>query len=390
MKELHIGLVLSALPSYSETFIVSKIRCLVESRFIVSLFVDNYSKYCSIDIDIPIYYQPTVTRKYMLPIIIIPLIFKNPIVVFNFIRHERIANRSWVNIIKNIIMNSHILSKRLNWIHFEFATIGINRENIARAMRIKSAVSFRGFDIGLYPHNHQGCYNLLWKTIDKVHTISDDLYQQAIDLGLNPDIPMKKVTPAIDLDIFKSNNYLSLHNPLRILFVGRLTWKKGIEYSLRSLAFLKKEDIDFEYRIIGNGDYKEAIQYAICQLGLNDNVMLKGQLSHEDVKHEMEWADIYIQPSIQEGFCNAVLEAQAMGLLCIVTDADGLSENILDEETGWVVPKRSPKQLFEKIKHILSFSLIDLNQIRENAKNRVNNEFNLNKQKKRFINFYQS
>ena len=43
MKELHIGLVLSALPSYSETFIVSKIRCLVESRFIVSLFVDNYS-----------------------------------------------------------------------------------------------------------------------------------------------------------------------------------------------------------------------------------------------------------------------------------------------------------------------------------------------------------
>ena len=48
------------------------------------------------------------------------------------------------------------------------------------------------------------------------------------------------------------------------------------------------------------------------------------------------------------------------------------------------------KQLFEKIKHILSFSLIDLNQIRENAKNRVNNEFNLNKQKKRFINFYQS
>ena len=219
MKELHIGLVLSALPSYSETFIVSKIRCLVESRYIVSLFVDKYSKYCSIDIDIPIYYQPTVTRKYMLPIIIIPLIFKNPIVVLNFIRHERIANRSWVNIIKNIIMNSHILNKRLNWIHFEFATIGINRENIARAMKIKSAVSFRGFDIGLYPHNHQGCYNLLWKTIDKVHTISDDLYQQGIDLGLNPDIPMKKVTPAIDLDIFKSNNYLSLHNILKYLTI---------------------------------------------------------------------------------------------------------------------------------------------------------------------------
>ncbi|MBK7870836.1 MAG: glycosyltransferase family 4 protein [Saprospiraceae bacterium] len=52
-----------------------------------------------------------------------------------------------------------------------------------------------------------------------------------------------------------------------------------------------------------------------------------------------EKADIYLQYSIQEGFCNAVLEAQAMGLLCIVSDAEGLPENILHGQTGWVVPK---------------------------------------------------
>ena len=103
-----------------------------------------------------------------------------------------------VIIIKNIVINSHILNKRLNWIHFEFATIGINRENIAEAMGIKSAVSLRGFDIGLYPHKHPGCYNLLWRKIDKVHTISDDLYQRALELGLDPHIPSEKITPAIN------------------------------------------------------------------------------------------------------------------------------------------------------------------------------------------------
>ena len=101
---------------------------------------------------------------------------------------------------------------------------------------------------------------------------------------------------------------------------------------MKALSVLKKKQINFEYHIVGEGNYREAIKYAIHQLKLTDNVILKGQLSQERVKQEMEWADIYIQPSIQEGFCNAVLEAQAMGLLCIVTDAEGLSENVKDRE----------------------------------------------------------
>ena len=52
-------------------------------------------------------------------------------------------------------------------------------------MGAKSAVCFRGFDIGLYPHQHPGCYELLWQRIDKVHTISDDLYKKAINVNKN-------------------------------------------------------------------------------------------------------------------------------------------------------------------------------------------------------------
>ena len=117
--------------------------------------------------------------------------------------------------------------------------------------------------------------------------------------------------------------------------------------------------------------------------------MLTGQISPVEVKNEMEWADIYIQPSIQEGFCNAVLEAQAMGLLCIVTDADGLSENVLDGETGWVVQKRSARNMSDKIRDIITFDISELNQIRNNAVSRVIKQFNIDTQEKTFINFYQ-
>ena len=255
-------------------------------------------------------------------------------------------------------------------------------------MGTKSAVSFRGFDIGLYPHQHSDCYNLLWEKIDKVHTISDDLYQRALDLGLNTHIPSEKITPAINTEFFKSNSKKNLHNPLRILTIGRLTWKKGYEYALKALSLLMDKQINFEYHIVGEGNYREAITYAIHQLNLTDNVILTGQISHQEVKKQMEWADIYLQPSIQEGFCNAVLEAQAMGLLCIVTDAEGLSENVVNGETGWVVLKRSPEKMVEVIFSILDMSINSLNRIRKNAVNRMREVFDLGLQNNKFVKFY--
>ena len=353
-KELSIGLILPALPGYSETFIHSKINGLVHHGFKVSLFVASEGDLKSIPVTVPVYFQININNKLCLFSTLISSFILHPLICIRFIKLEKLSHGNWIRGFKNLIINSHIISKNLDWLHFGFATMGIHRENVAHAIGAKSALSFRGFDIGLYPHQHPNCYSLLWMKIDKVHTISDDLYQKAVDLGLDPTIPYEKITPAINIEFFKSNIDKDLHNPLRILTVGRLTWKKGYEYALKTLVLLKNAQINFEYHIVGEGHYREAIMYSIYQLGLTKNVMLTGQISPVEVKNEMEWADIYIQPSIQEGFCNAVLEAQAMGLLCIVTDAEGLSENVLDGETGWVVKKRSPQVIYERIKNLIS------------------------------------
>jgi len=387
-QSLKIGLVLPAEPGYSETFIWSKVEGLLKSGNSVSLFVNRLNKNGEINNLVPVYSIPDFTIKYFLLFVLFKIIIQNPFRIIKFIYLERLSKINWAIIIKHLIINSHILSKKLDWLQFEFATMGIGRENVAQAMGSKSAVSFRGFDIGLYPHKHPECYNLLWQTIDKVHTISDDLYNNAIKLGLNPKTPFEKITPAIDVNLFTYRAKTILHNPIRILSVGRLTWKKGFEYSLKSMELLKMNGIRFEYRLVGDGEYREAIEYAIHQLKLKDEVLLLGELSHEKVKNEMEWADIYLQPSIQEGFCNAVLEAQAMGLLSIVTNADGLSENVLDGETGWVVPKRSPKAITEQLIKIINMNMSKYNKIREKTVKRVNNEFCSTNQINKWVAFY--
>ena len=156
------------------------------------------------------------------------------------------------------------------------------------------------------------------------------------------------------------------------------------------MAILNKNNVPFYYTVIGEGHERERLILAVHQMGLDNRVSFAGSSPHYDIKKHYKKADIYLQYSIQEGFCNAVLEAQAMGLITIVSDAEGLSENVIDGETGWVVGKRNRRLLAEKIMDIISLDVSELNKIKRNAINRVNKEFNLAKQKKRFINFYQN
>jgi colanic acid/amylovoran biosynthesis glycosyltransferase len=276
----------------------------------------------------------------------------------------------------------------MDWLHFGFGTIVLDCQNVATAINSKMAVSFRGFDIGVYPIRHPNCYQKTWENVDKIHVISDDIAQLVIQQGFKNQAPMVKITPAIDTSYFLKGIQHKLYRPIKIITVARLHWKKGLHYTLEALALLKQVGINFEYSIIGAGPEEEALKFTVYQLGLQEQVVFLGKLDQESVKYQLSISHIYIQYSVQEGFCNAVLEAQAMNLLCVVSNAEGLTENVLDGQTGWVVDKRRPDLLAEKISAILDMNEDEQETIRRNARNRVMEEFNLQKQQKEFHQFY--
>lgn len=137
--------------------------------------------------------------------------------------------------------------------------------------------------------------------------------------------------------------------PLRILSVGRFTWEKGHEYAMQAVALLRERGIPFQWQIIGDGPSSEAIAFAIHQFDLGDAVCLAGALSPQDVRQHLQNADVFLHPSVSEGFGNAVIEAQAAGLPVVCSDAGGLPENVADGETGFVVPRRDARALAEKL-----------------------------------------
>ena len=388
-----IALVLSNTPAQSETFLNSKIKGLQEMGHQVVLFANQVEDFrlCRA---IP---HPKISRNIILQLVRMfisytVLFLKRPIVILRFLHLEKKDGVSIRSRWENLYLNCHILKEKLDWLHFGFATMTLKRENVARAIDARMGVSLRGYDICIYPLKQPGCYERLWDKVDKVHSISNDLLVAAQKQDLTDDTPQIIIHPAIDIDIFntRGKNWKKFNGKekIRFLTIARLHWKKGLEYTLEALTILKENNFLFQYTVIGEGREHERLILAANQMGLDNLVNFAGSVPHQEIRGYYKEADIYLQYSIQEGFCNAVLEAQAMGLLSIVSDAEGLPENVLHGKTGWVVPKGKPNLLAQKIEHVLGMPDKELNHIRENAMARVNKEFNLEKQSQEFHSFF--
>jgi colanic acid/amylovoran biosynthesis glycosyltransferase len=389
LQNVKIGLVLPSVPGYSETFFRSKINGLQENGATVTVFVANAIK-SKEGLSCKIVYSPKLNGSKLFISFtsfrtLLSAFMFNYKVSIHFLAMERKDGSSLNECLKKLIVNHFILRHKLDWLHFGFGTMALGRENAAEAIQAKMAISFRGFDHYVYPLKNPNCYEKLFSKNVKYHVLSDGMKNALENLGISKD-KIHKITPAIDTDLFQpayKNN-----NKTHIVTVARLHWIKGLEYTLEALAILHKQGIDFHYTIIGDGSERERLLFAAYQLGLEKKVTFAGKLEPDEVKEYLENSSIYLQYSIQEGFCNAVLEAQAMGLLCVVSDAEGLIENVLDNETGWVVPKRNPKLLGAELQEVFLLSDEQKKSIISKAILRVQKDFTIDKQTQAFVDFY--
>jgi len=392
----QIGLVLAKTPGYSETFFNSKIHGLMEKGYTVKVFI-NKKVYTPYPKNWIVQSQPQIQGPLILliPRILLKILGGFILKPKNMVRFWRLEKKDQVRGIKRILhlySNSHILMHNLAWLHFGFSTMTLGKENVAKAIGAKMVISLRGYDISVYPLKHSGCYDRLWEKVDKVHTLSDDLIQIARNFGMPSFVKWQKIPPAICLTRFQNDGkgYARLYPTIKILSVARLHWKKGLDYALQAIQILKEHGYSIHYTIIGEGEDWEKLNYARYQMGLEKEISFTGKISHTKIPAYMHEHSIYLQPSVQEGFCNSVLEAQAAGMLCIVTNAEGLTENIVDEKSGWIVPRRDPEAIAEKIMALRSTPVEELTQIRAAAIKRVADAFSLTHQIEKFIAFYQT
>ncbi|MCF8080839.1 MAG: glycosyltransferase [Desulfobacterales bacterium] len=136
---------------------------------------------------------------------------------------------------------------------------------------------------------------------------------------------------------------LDAHRPLVLGTAGRLVDQKGHEYLVDMAARLKEEKLPFTVLIAGDGPLAPVIEQQITARGLEKEVFLLGFV--KDTASLMQQLDIFILPSLWEGFGFAMVEAMASALPVVAFDLTSNPEIVEHGRTGLLVAPKQPGAL---------------------------------------------
>ena len=126
---------------------------------------------------------------------------------------------------------------------------------------------------------------------------------------------------------------------------------KGHTYLIMAFAQVITEIPNIRLVFLGDGELRGELSGQVKTLGLEKQVLFLGM--RNDVPEIISCSDLFVLPSINEGFGVVLLEAMAMKCPVVATNVGGVPEVVLDGETGILVPPRDPVQLARGIIRLL-------------------------------------
>ncbi|MCB9799902.1 MAG: glycosyltransferase family 4 protein [Candidatus Omnitrophica bacterium] len=185
---------------------------------------------------------------------------------------------------------------------------------------------------------------------DYIRVTSNFVYQSFIRQGV-PEKKLWSIPSAIPFDLFKPSQdvvdarcrRILSNKPLRIIYVGTLQYRKGI-FDLAKVIGQAPEGL-FEFCCVG------PVQPEAAKL----LSMMKNKIHHvtkqpqSALRKWYAWADVYLFPTIEDGFPQTLAQAFANALPLITTPNSSAPDFIKEGENGWILPIRRSDLLFEKL-----------------------------------------
>ena len=187
---------------------------------------------------------------------------------------------------------------------------------------------------------------------DYVFAPSTFVRDSFLEQGLDPRRVLLYTLP-LNLDWFKpADADRPVSRPLTILNTGALCLRKGTPYLLEAFRLIRKKEPRAVLRLSQTvrDDAREALrQYADLPIDWAPYFNLTFEDQRKQYLERLQTSDIFVFPSIEDGFGFVVAEAMACGLPVITTKNTGASDLVLPGENGEVIPLRNPEAIAEAV-----------------------------------------
>jgi len=370
---MKILFVLDEFPSISQTFILNQIVGLIDAGHDVTIFSqkkigtdkkhDQIIKYRLVEKTIYGESLPnSLIKKYLKGL----RLFGR-----NFGRNPKALLKS-INVFEN---GKKALSLRLMYasiplleatsydiIHAHFGTSGLIACLLKKIKVITGPLitTFHGADLNWYPNLYgRDMYKSLFEQGDQYTANTNFTLSKAVELGCPKD-RISVLPVGLDTKQYQfQERQLLPGQSIKILTVGRLVEKKGIEYSIRAVHKLLENHLNVEYNIIGEGPLKPELGKLINELGIGSRVKLLGSMTQEEVRNFYVNSHIFVLSSVtasngdKEGQGLVLQEAQCMGMPVVSTIHNGIPDGILEGQSGFLVPEKDVDSLAGKLTYLV-------------------------------------
>ncbi|MEK7464059.1 MAG: glycosyltransferase family 4 protein [Patescibacteria group bacterium] len=202
-------------------------------------------------------------------------------------------------------------------------------------------------------------FKMIFRKADHIQTISKYLADWALDMKAK--CPITVVPNAVDFAFFstrKSDTELAVlkeslgkrPDDVFIITTGRLVVKNAVADTIDALQYLPA---NVKFISLGQGFQEKMLKEKAEKLGLKERVQFLGFIPHKDMPQYLHISDIFIRPSLSEGFGNSYVEAMAAGIPVIATPVGGIVDFLKDGETGLFCEVQNPKSIAQKVEKLI-------------------------------------
>ncbi|HUT96487.1 MAG TPA: glycosyltransferase family 4 protein [Candidatus Paceibacterota bacterium] len=170
------------------------------------------------------------------------------------------------------------------------------------------------------------------------------------------------------------------------LFVHWLSKRKGADMIVPIVRHLNQDfqlkSVDYKLLVIGDGPYKDDLSREVEENKLKSVIKILGPVPNEDIIEYYKKTDIFIMPSMEEGFPRVLLEAMAMGVPYVASDVGAVREISAETAQRFLVKSGDVEMFAHKIENLLSdqkvyeaFRKEELQKVKEYSLEKVVNKF---------------